>query len=250
MPEIACLIPVRNGARDLRLCLESVRPLDPVVLALDDGSTDDTREILASHDLVRRVLENPRRETYEGWDDARNRARLLEAAADFAPRWIFWIDADEVLPASDAIALSAFLGAEAIEGVAYGVRVHRMIDDMNHFDMSRMWVYRIFAFDPSHRLPSERLHFTPAPVAIDASHRVRTRFRLMHRASLTAADRERRYAKYRVVDPDREFQASYENLLTPPKKIKRIKPFDDTRDVVIDRELFDALKADRGASAG
>jgi glycosyltransferase involved in cell wall biosynthesis len=240
--DVLCLIPVRNGSRDLRLCLDSLQPLGALVIALDDGSTDVTRAILDGHKLVMRVLENPRRETYEGWDDGANRARLLEAAAELSPKWIFWLDADEVLPRSDALCLKAFLRDEAIRGVAYGVYVHRMIDGMTHSD-KRMQVFRIFAFNPEDRLPTSRLHFRPVPTSIDPTRWIRTRFRLKHRANLTEVDRERRFQKYREADPGCEFQASYENLRSAPGKLKKMKVFDGSRDVILDRERFDQLRA-------
>ena len=64
-----------------------------LVVALDDGSTDDTRAVLEAHPLVHTVLTNPRRDGYAGWDDAANRNRLLGAGA--RPSWIMSLDADE-----------------------------------------------------------------------------------------------------------------------------------------------------------
>jgi hypothetical protein len=75
------LLPVRNGAEHLDGWLESVGRFADVVIALDDGSTDDTRARLDASPLVEMVLENSVRPSYAGWDDAGNRARLLAAAA-------------------------------------------------------------------------------------------------------------------------------------------------------------------------
>src|SRR5215207_4109597 len=106
MPDIklVCLLPVRNGEADLPGYLEAVEGLADAVVALDDGSTDGTRQILERHPLVKRVLVNPPRADYVGWDDAANRNRLLEAAADLAPDWILSLDADERIPPDDAAA--------------------------------------------------------------------------------------------------------------------------------------------------
>jgi exoribonuclease-2 len=43
------------------------------------------------------VLTNPRRDTYEGWDDAANRSRLLAAAMELNPSWVMSLDADELI---------------------------------------------------------------------------------------------------------------------------------------------------------
>src|SRR3954470_24264977 len=86
--KLICLLPVRNAEDDLPGYLESVGRFAHAVIALDDGSTDRTREILESSPLVKLVLINPPRPSYVGWDDSANRNRLLAAAADFSPDWI------------------------------------------------------------------------------------------------------------------------------------------------------------------
>ena len=69
-PLLACLLPVRNGGAHLDGWLASVERFADVVLAVDDGSTDDTRTRLQASPLVARVLTNPIRPSYHGWDDA------------------------------------------------------------------------------------------------------------------------------------------------------------------------------------
>src|SRR5262245_34506931 len=108
---VFCLLPVRNGAATLATYLESVRGFCSGVIALDDGSTDDTRERLEVHPLIKAVLANPPRKTYRGWNDSANRQRLLAACDDFAPDWIFWLDVDEHVPSCDIPRLQHFIEA-------------------------------------------------------------------------------------------------------------------------------------------
>src|SRR3954462_441992 len=91
---IVCLLPVRNGEADLPGYFASIARFADAVVALDDGSTDGTRRLLRANPLVKLVLENPVRPNYAGWDDAANRNRLLEAAAQLDPAWIMSLDAD------------------------------------------------------------------------------------------------------------------------------------------------------------
>ena len=215
-----CLLPARNCARDLPGWLESVARFADVVVALDDGSTDETAEVLGAHPLVEIVLSNPRREGYRGWDDRANRQRLLDAVGPLAPRWTMFLDADERLPADDAAALRGFLASEADPADAYLFRVFRMVGDIEHYDRAQLWVGRLFAHAPSQRLASWRLHGVPLPSSVPGSRWRRTTFRIQHLASLTEERRRARYRKYREADPHRSEQPDYEHLLDPPDAMR------------------------------
>jgi glycosyltransferase involved in cell wall biosynthesis len=217
---LVALVAVRNGEEDLPGCLESLARFADGVVALDDGSTDGTRAILDGHPLVETVLSNPRRETYEGWDDAANRNRLLEAAAGLRPDWVLVLDADERIAADDALALRAFVDEEAEAGHAYGMRVYRMIGDLEHYDTAELWVFRLFPYADGDRFPDDRLHYVPVPTSIPRERWVRTTIRIQHLSSLTEERRAARYAKYREADPDLKFQGDYENLLRAPGALR------------------------------
>ena len=222
-PRLVCLLPARNCESDLPGWFRSVAPVADAVVALDDGSTDGTAEALGTHPLVERLVKNPRRDGYEGWDDAANRNRLLEAAAELEPDWVLSLDADERLDSSDATALRQFVDRDALPGLAYGFRVYRMAKD-GHYDKAGLWVYRLHAYEPAQRVPAKRLHLVPVPTAIPRSRWVRTTLRIQHLASLTEERREARFRKYREADPGHEFQDAYTNLLEPPGELHRFEP--------------------------
>lgn len=223
-PVLVCLLPVRNGADDLADYLASVARFADAVVALDDGSTDDTADILRAHPLVHSVLTNPRREDYRGWDDSGNRTRLLEAAAPLDPEWIISLDADERIDPDDATALRTFIDRDALPGFAYGFRVFRMTEDMDHYDQSALWVYRMFAFEPEQRFPEERLHFVPIPTSIPRVNWLRTTIRIQHIGGQTEARRRARFDKYREADPEKAFQTDYSNLLAAPQYVSDWEP--------------------------
>jgi Glycosyl transferase family 2/Tetratricopeptide repeat len=82
-----CLI-VRNGVPALAEALASARSFMDEMVVVDTGSTDDSRQVAASFGA--RVVEFP-------WCDDFSAARnysLEQATGD----WIFWMDADDVLP--------------------------------------------------------------------------------------------------------------------------------------------------------
>jgi glycosyltransferase involved in cell wall biosynthesis len=212
-----CLLPVRNGAEHLPSYLDSVSSACDAVVALDDGSIDDTRTLLEASPLVRVLLTNPKREGYFGWNDGENRNRLLEAAEQLTPDWVLFLDVDERIDASDAAALRDFVDHDALPGCAYGFQLYRMLED-GAYDPDYEWVYRLMAFRPGQRVPDRRLDFIPVPSALSQRARVRTSLRIQHLGEETPAGRERRVAKYREADPAGEFSSYYERLrrLEPP----------------------------------
>src|SRR5207244_255751 len=190
-PRIVCLLPVRNEERNLPEFLAHAVSFCDAMVALDDGSTDGTRQLLEASPLVQRLLSNPPRETYAGWDDGANRRRLLTAASELDPDWILSVDADERLDADDAAAMRAFVEADAVPGLAYGLQHVRMWGS-GRCDPRITWVYRLFAFEPGQAFPVQRLHFDPVPISIERKAWVRTSIRLQH---LAAVDEQRMRAR-------------------------------------------------------
>ena len=217
---IVCLLPARNCEKDLPGYFESVSRFADAVVALDDGSTDGTKKVLQAHPLVQVLLSNPVRENYVGWDDAENRNRLLAAVGPLCPQWIISLDADERLSQDDAPALVEFIRDGAISGVAYGFLIHRMIDNLDTYDESSLWVYRLFSYREGQHFPRTKLHFVPVPTDIPRGHWAKTTLRIQHLSSLTEERRTARYQKYREADPDCTFQNNYQHLLNPPTNLK------------------------------
>jgi glycosyltransferase involved in cell wall biosynthesis len=219
-PLLACLLPVRDAAADLPGWLEAAEPLADLVIALDDGSNDETAAILERSTLVERLLRNPRRDGYRGWDDAGNRARLLEAAREAGVRWALFLDADERIDELDAAALRRFLESGADPERAYGMRVFRMIGDEHRYDRAELWAYRLFSPDAPGSLPGAKLHLVPVPDSIPRANWVKTTVRIKHLAGLSAERRRARFAKYEQADPERVWQSDYGRLLDDPGPLR------------------------------
>ncbi len=96
-----CMI-VKNEERVLAQCLASAMPYFHEVIVVDTGSTDRTKEIANEFGVT--LIESSWPDSFA---DARNES-LSHATGD----WIFWLDADDVLPlASGEIVLQAALNA-------------------------------------------------------------------------------------------------------------------------------------------
>jgi glycosyltransferase involved in cell wall biosynthesis len=218
---LVCLLPVRNGEQLLPGYFQSAASFADAVVTLDDGSTDRTRAILEAEPLVRIVLSNPSRSSHAGWDDAENRSRLLEAASELEPDWILSLDADERIDPADAEALRGFVEGDAVHGFAYGLRVHRMIGDLEHYDRATLWAYRLFAYEPGQRFSDRRLHLVPIPLSIPQNRWLKTTLRIQHLGGLTEELRRARFLKYEEVDAARAFQADYSQILEAPLQVRR-----------------------------
>jgi glycosyltransferase involved in cell wall biosynthesis len=234
MANVICLLPVRNGANDLPMYLDSVSRYVDGVIALDDGSTDETTEILQNSPIVLKILHNPRRDTYVGWNDLQNRMRLLKEAEYYGPDWIIWLDADEILEPSDASVLRHFIERQAIHRTAYAFEVLRMIDDLTTYDKCAFWVPRLYSFENGYSLPERNLHFYLIPEQFSNQNPVNTSLRIMHRAGVTEARRTARFDKYNECDPERQWQDSYDNILMPPGTLKQIQPRNSTDPIILD----------------
>jgi glycosyltransferase involved in cell wall biosynthesis len=211
-PRLACLLPARNCEADLPGYLDSAGLFADAVVALDDGSTDETAELLAESPLVVELLRNPPRRDYAGWDDAANRARLLDAARARGFDWILFLDADERIAPDDVDPLRELL-TSVDSDCAYGFRVYRMIGDLSHYDRSELWVYRLFSPMVGGALPRRRLHLVPVPDSIPRSRWRKTTIRIQHLASLTRERRTARLRKYEQADPERRWQRDYRGLM-------------------------------------
>ena len=240
---LVCLLPARNCEGDLPGYFESVSRFADAVVALDDGSTDSTKQILKDNPLVKVLLSNPVRENYVGWDDAGNRNRLLAAVGPLRPKWIISLDADERLSPDDAQALVEFLQNGAVPGVAYGFRVYNMIDNLHAYDESSLWVYRLFSYREGQRFPITKLHFVPVPTDIPRGHWAKTALRIQHLSSLTEERRAARYWKYREADPDCKFQNSYQHLLNTPKNIQAWSDRISGQNMLISGERHERIRA-------
>src|SRR5689334_14830292 len=87
-PTLSLCMIVRDAERSLAEALQSARPFMDEMVVVDTGSVDATREI--ARQMGARLYEFP-------WSDDFSAARnesLDRATGD----WIFWMDADDVLP--------------------------------------------------------------------------------------------------------------------------------------------------------
>jgi glycosyltransferase involved in cell wall biosynthesis len=215
-PLLYLLLPVKDGADYLAPYLQSAANFADGVIALDDGSTDGTVEMLRDNPLVKALQSHAPRIGFAEWNDSQNRNELLVLAEPFHPKWAMFLDCDERFDAEEGLRLRHFLETEVVTGLAYGFRVFRMIGAGCEFDPDFLWVYRLFSFRSGQRISAKRLHFVPIPTEIPRGRWIKTNLRIKHYGASTPQRREARFQKYRQADPRCESQRSYANILQPP----------------------------------
>lgn len=223
--KVVCMLPAHNAAHYLTDWFKSVAVFADAVVALDDGSTDGTAEILERHPLVDILLRNPPRADFGGWNDSMNRNRLLEAAGSLRPDWVIGVDADELVPPDEGAALRHFIDEDAVAGIAYAFPVYRMIDDVEHYDRrDNKGALRLFAYRPGQVLSPAALHLNPAPSSIPPGRRLVTNIRFQHLNGLTPQLRRARRQKYAEADPERRWHDDYSYADAPPGVVEAWSP--------------------------
>jgi glycosyltransferase involved in cell wall biosynthesis len=112
LPRIVCAVETWNEAGFLPRWLGHVETFAAAVVAIDDGSSDDSAAVLRAHPKVNQVLAKPRGKRHE----VKDRRILTRMALDEKADWICFLDADEVFDARVDEALPRLLEAAEASG--------------------------------------------------------------------------------------------------------------------------------------
>ena len=98
-----------------------------------------------------------------------------------------------------------------------------MFADGTYDRSRRLYVVRLFAFEPGQELPTKRLHLVPVPTSVPRKMWLHTSLRIQH-VGWTIDGRAARYEKYEEADPDLEFENDYTDVLKEPSRTAAWEP--------------------------
>lgn len=224
---VTVAMPVRDeSGRYLSEVLEAAEHYADRIVVLDDGSSDDSAQLAVS--LGAEVFSTPEPLFRQEW---RLRTLLWQIASSGtgASDWVIMLDADEIIDPPGAW-LRGTLAAVAEQGFTMvSVPFFDLWDDREHYRDDRLWTahrrlwpiavrplpgldYRYAMRDhhvgrwPTYALPTLGDH----GCTLDG-------VRILHLGWLQRADRERKYLRYRELDPEGRWgsQAQYDSILDP-----------------------------------
>lgn len=232
-PKVACVMQLHNEERNLPGCLRHIRDHVDGIIALDDGSTDATAEILAREDRVVDCLRNPA-DPGRQWNELENKRRLLVRARQLGFDWVVVCDADErfeyhFLQQMGDIAAS-FPESEL---PVFSLTFRELWGDPLHFRTDGLWGRkrqgRFF------RLPeiitfgqNQAFHGDWFPDVLRAKGRLfSTGYQQYHLKMIFRDDRIKRRDFYKSIDPENRFQPfGYDYLAEEGEEVRlqRIAP--------------------------
>jgi glycosyltransferase involved in cell wall biosynthesis len=218
-PRIHALLQVHNGAELLPGYLDNLRGKVAGVIALDDGSSDDTRRILADSDLVCHVIERVRRDPHV-WDEPGNRMQLAAAARTVGAGWVIGLDVDERLPANFVPRAALLIGRARREGIsAYALWLRELWDRPDCYRVDGVWgskrVARLFDLRAGGTYDTAELHAQWAPLETKKNGKyVQAEIQIFHLGVVDRQARFERRRKHEALDPGRLWQPSGYEYMT------------------------------------
>ncbi|HEY6779704.1 MAG TPA: hypothetical protein VI111_02050 [Thermoleophilaceae bacterium] len=217
-PRLLALVAFRDEQRFLPGLLENLAPQVDGVIALDDGSSDGSTELLRNHPLVVELLQVPPG-TQAELEDGKNHRALVEASWRHRPDWLLGVDADERVERDfRSRAEEEIQRAEHAGHSGLWVPFRELWGAPDRMRVDGIWGGKrkacLFRATRRHRFDDRRVHANWAPWPPERGDYPAADLRLYHLRMIRAEDRAARLARYHRIDPDKVWQPiGYDYLL-------------------------------------
>ncbi len=213
---------IKNESQWIKRSIESQLGICDKVLVLDDGSTDDTRDIVRSFGERSVLIESP----FKGVDEGRDKNFLLKHLVAANPEWVIWIDGDEELEkrATDVLKQEmrqTAVGFYSLPVLYFWDSENKVRTDGIYANLSRPSAFRVRGQDHA------KLHFPRGDGSANlhnggncpqgiSGYGVMSDARIKHYGYLTWEERQRKYEFYNRIDPNNEAEDCYRHIVEIP----------------------------------
>ncbi len=216
---LIALLQLRDEVKHLPSWLANVSPQVDGIVALDDGSSDGSAELLEGKANVLEVVRVSRRRP--DWDEVGNFRRLVDAGHRHGADWLVSLDADERVEHDFRARAERVIRRGGLLGLpAYALRLHDLWGSVDQYRADGVWddrwVARLFRARPGQALDERPLHARKVPVG---PWWMRGRvphadLRVYHLRMIRPEDRQARRERYERLDPDCRWQPEGYSYLT------------------------------------
>ncbi|MFH1178072.1 MAG: hypothetical protein V1750_11750 [Acidobacteriota bacterium] len=207
---LLALLAVRNEMRFLPGYLANVAPQVDGIVALDDGSSDGSAELLASRPEVLELVRIP--PGRPAWDEVGNYQKLVAAALRHEPQWLISLDSDERVEREFRLRAERVIRRGQALGISgFALRLRELWGSPEHVRVDGLWgrkaPARLFRARADHAFDLRPLHASKTPLqsrflgGIAHADLIVYHLRMIH-----PADREVRKARYLQADPQSRWQ--------------------------------------------
>lgn len=210
--KIIGLLQARNEERFIKGWLENIAPAVDGIVALDDGSTDETWKIISAHEKTLDVIRRP---VGKDWNEYINQVSLIQAGRRHRADWFLCLDADERIEDRLSRDIRTLLvQADERKVDALSLHLRDLWNDRFNYRVDGIWAnrgrYSLFRNDNTHtKFDPRRLHrhWLPLEMVTDIKNiGVAIPYAIYHLRMIRLEDRIARYERYTKIDPNNRFQ--------------------------------------------